>query len=171
MLKEYLLPILYSLPISETTANTVYGYLVTVILALLPISEARGAIIYGLGTGLNPTLVFIIAVGINILPIPLIFWLLDRAHFSKLAYRLFGKKMYRLIEKNKKRLEIYQELALLLFVAIPAPFTGSYTAVFIASILKMNKKKSFLVISIGVLIAALIVFAGTTGSINLLNAP
>jgi uncharacterized membrane protein len=144
-------------------------YLIVLILGLLPISETRGAILYGLGMGLNIPLVFLIGVGANILTVPIIFWVLKKGGFLNLAKKLFGKRVYAKIEKDRKKFERWEELALLLFVAIPAPFTGSWTGALVAVLLNMNKKKAFLVIALGVLIAGITTLAIGMGLIQGIN--
>jgi len=144
-------------------------YLIVLILGLLPISETRGAILYGLGAGLNIPIIFLIGIGSNILTIPIIFWALKKGGFLKLAKRFFGKRVYSKIEKNREKLNKWEELALLLFVAIPAPFTGSWTGALIAVLLDMNKKKAFLVISLGVLVAGITTLAIGLGLIEGIN--
>ena len=129
-------------------------------MAAAPISEVRGAIIYGLGTGIDPSAVIVLSVLINILMIPILFWILRQAKFRKLADRLFGKKMQEKIEKNKDALNKYGIIGLLLFVAVPLPITGAWTGTFIAEILKLHRRKSFIVISAGVVIAAALVYLG-----------
>jgi uncharacterized membrane protein len=44
----------------------------------------------------------------------------------------------------------------LIFVAIPLPGTGGWTGALLASLLHLDRKKSFFVISLGVFIAGLI---------------
>ena len=144
-------------------------YLTLALMSMAPISEARGAIIYGLGLGMNTGLVLISAILLNILAIPIIWYFLNVSNFNKLAYRLFGKKMEQKIDKYRNKFEKYAEWALLIFVAVPLPVTGAWTGTFIAHILKLDFKKSFYVISLGVVIAALIVFFITTGTISLYN--
>ena len=146
-----------------------WKYLLLIALAALPISEVRGAIIYGLGTGIDPAAVFSLAVLINILMIPVLFWVLRQANFRKLADRLFGKKMQEKIEKNKDILNKYGIIGLLLFVAVPLPITGAWTGTFIAEILKLNRRKSFIVISIGVIIAAILIYLGFGGTMFLMS--
>ena len=46
--------------------------------------------------------------------------------------------------------------ALFLFVAIPIPGTGAWTGSLIASVLEMDKKKSFISILVGILMASII---------------
>jgi uncharacterized membrane protein len=131
-------------------------YIIVFILGMLPISEIRGAIIYGMGTNLNFPLVFLLGALGNIIIIPIIFFALEKLKLINLAKKLFGKKMYQKIEKNQKHIDKWGELALLIFVAIPAPVTGGWTGALIATLLKMDKKKSFIVITLGIIIAGLI---------------
>ncbi|MDE6767954.1 MAG: small multi-drug export protein, partial [Eubacterium sp.] len=55
------------------------------------------------------------------------------------------------------KIDKYAIWGLLLFVAIPHPGTGGWTGALLASLLHLDKKKSFGVISIGVFIAGLII--------------
>jgi len=144
-------------------------YLLVMMLAALPVSEVRGAIIYGLSSNLNLPVVFILSVLVNIGVIPVIFWFLQIAHFRSLADKLFGQKMSKAIEKNKHILNKYGILGLLIFVAVPLPVTGAWTGTFIAEILKMNRKSAFLVMSLGVLIAAFLVTLGFGGTMFLID--
>ena len=143
-------------------------YLVIAGLAAAPISEVRGAIPYGLSFGLNPYLVFSLAILANIIIVPFLFFILKQARFRELANKLFGKTMSEKINKHKKFLDTYGELALLAFVAIPLPITGAWTGTFISDALGMNKNKSVLVISFGVVIAGAITFLVANGLIKLL---
>ncbi len=142
-------------------------YLITAILAMAPISEARGAIIYGLSLNLNPGVILLLSIFFNCLSVPIIFWFLDKAHFRKIAYKLFGEHMSKKISKSSKKFELYEELALLVFVAVPLPVTGAWTGTLIAHILKLNQKKARLVIWLGVVIASLVVFLSANGLLQL----
>ena len=57
-------------------------------------------------------------------------------------------------------------LGLMLFVAIPFPGTGAWTGALIAALLQFDRKKSFVYIFIGVLIAASLVTLGVYGVIG-----
>ncbi len=59
--------------------------------------------------------------------------------------------------KKRDKIDKYGVWGLLLFVAIPIPGTGAWTGSLLASLLYLDKKKSFLVISVGVFIAGLII--------------
>jgi len=143
-------------------------YLIVFLLGGFPILEVRGAVIYGLSVGLKPYLVLFLGIAGNILIIPVIFYLFKRSHFRSLAMRLFGEGMRDRIDRHKARFEKWDELALLSFTALPLPITGGYTAAFLAELLDLNRKRAFLVISVGVIIAALIVFGGVNGLMYLL---
>ena len=59
--------------------------------------------------------------------------------------------------KKRDKIDKYGIWGLLLFVAIPLPGTGGWTGALLASLLHLDKKKSFGVIAIGVFIAGLII--------------
>jgi uncharacterized membrane protein len=65
--------------------------------------------------------------------------------------------------ERKKIVEKYGYLGLILFVAIPLPMTGAWTGGLVASFLGLNIPKSFLSISIGVIIAGIIVLLVSVG--------
>ena len=144
-------------------------YLIVFILGGFPIAEIRGAIVYGLAMNLNIYYVFALGAIGNIIAIPIIFFVLEKMKLIGLAKRLFGKKTYAQIDKHKDAIDKWGEFALLLFVAIPLPFTGGWTGAFAATLLKMDKKKSFLVITLGILIAGLITMAVAQGILAGLN--
>jgi uncharacterized membrane protein len=142
------------------------NYLIVFLLGGFPILEIRGAILYGLGMGLNPYYVLLVGALGNIIAIPIIFFALKKLNMLGLAKKLFGEKIFRKIEKNKKHLDKWGELALLLFVAIPAPMTGGWTAAFVATLLELDKKKSFVVITVGIFIAGIITLFVAQSAIN-----
>jgi uncharacterized membrane protein len=143
-------------------------YLILIILSMSPFSENRGAIIYGLATGISPWIFLPIVMIANILAIYPLFWFLRRKRIMGWANKLLGKRITKLIEDNRKRLELYEEVALLFFVAIPMLGTGAWTGSLVASVLKMKPRKAMLIISIGVLIAGMVVFLSAYGIIKLL---
>ena len=60
------------------------------------------------------------------------------------------------VEKNKGKIEKFGFWGLVLFVGIPLPGTGAWTGCLVASVLEMDKKKSFIAAMIGVLMASII---------------
>ena len=59
--------------------------------------------------------------------------------------------------KKRDKIDKYGIWGLLIFVAIPLPGTGAWTGSLLASLLNLDRKKSFGVISIGVFVAGLII--------------
>ena len=143
------------------TSHGIPNWLVVFIISVCPILECR----LGMFTAIvllrmNPFAGFIISFLGNILPIPfillLINWIFDVLKkvpgINKLVYWLEDKTL-----KKRDKIDKYGVWGLLIFVAIPLPGTGGWTGALLASLLHLDKKKSFFVISIGVFIAGLII--------------
>jgi len=54
-------------------------------------------------------------------------------------------------------------LALLIFVSIPAPVTGAFTAIALADLLKLKRRKSMFVIGLGVFFSCSITYLTLLG--------
>jgi len=138
-------------------------YLKVFIMSGVPVIEGRGAITYAFLSGLNINLSFFIALIGNLIIIPITFWLLRETNFSNIVYSVFGKKFERKITKHSKKFQKYEELALLIFVSIPAPATGAFTAIALADLLKLKRRKSMFVIGLGVLFSCSITYLTLLG--------
>ena len=121
--------------------------LLVFIISLLPILELRGGLLAAALLGLDPLPSYIISIVGNLLPIPFI---------------LLDKK----VEKRKGQIEKFGYLGLVLFVGIPLPGTGAWTGSLIASVLEMDKKKSFLAILVGVIMASIIMMIISFGLVS-----
>lgn len=129
------------------------------IISLMPILELRGGLLAASLIGLDPIPSYIISIIGNILPIPFILWFMgsilkwmhDKKHLDKFATWLDKK-----VEKNRSKIENVGFWGLVLFVGIPLPGTGAWTGCLIASVLQMDKKKSFLAATLGVIMASII---------------
>ena len=129
------------------------------IISLLPILELRGGLLAASLLGLDALPSYIITIVGNLLPIPFILlfinkildWMRNSKHFSKIANWLDSK-----VEKHKSSIEKYGFWGLVLFVGVPLPGTGAWTGSLIASVLGMDRKKSFLAIILGVIMASII---------------
>jgi uncharacterized membrane protein len=144
-------------------------YLITFVLSGLPISEVRGGVIFGVAAGLNPWAVLLLSLIGNILSVPVVFWVLRQAHFREWIFKIFHKSAASHIDKHKDKFELYKELALFAFVAVPLPLTGSYTGILISEVLGWDWKKSLIAIAAGIIVAGTIVFLGAEGIIKLIN--
>ena len=136
--------------------------LISMLLSILPISELRGGIIYAIGLGVNPVLAFFADTSANALVVFLIFFFLDNLHKHFLKLKLYENIFNRYIDKMRLKIEdkigTKKEFwALLLFVAIPSPFTGAYTGSVLAWLFGVKRKKAYLAIILGVVIAGIIV--------------
>jgi uncharacterized membrane protein len=98
----------------------------TLLTAVLPISELRGGIPLGISLGLDPWFTFSIAVIANALIFFPIFFAL-RLFYDKLLSRipLFNKYLDNLRKRGKPKVEKYGFWGLALFVAVPLPLIGS----------------------------------------------
>lgn len=133
--------------------------LVVFIISLMPILELRGGLIAAalLDLGMVPS--YIISILGNIIPVPFILWFMssilkwmrESKHFKKIANWLDKK-----VKKHKGQIEKYGFLGLVLFVGIPLPGTGAWTGCLIASVLEMDRKKSFIAAALGIFIASII---------------
>ena len=143
----------------------------TIILSMLPISELRGGIPYAILNGINPITAFLVAVLANILIIPIIFFFLDNIHDFLLKIKLYEKTfnfyISRKVEKVKRKYESLELVVLFLFVAIPFPGTGAYTGVLLSWFFKLDRKKSFAIIALGVITAGIITTVLTLTGISL----
>lgn len=119
------------------------------LLAMTPIGELRVAIPLGLTKNLPIFWVYLIAVIGNLIPV--IFILLLAKHFCPkwLCCKIAKKHNHKFIK--------WGDLALISFVAIPLPLTGAWTGALAASVFGIKFWKAFGLISIGILIAGIIV--------------
>ena len=150
-------------------------YIYVLLISMVPLIELRGAIPYAVGIGLPLSTSFIIAIIGNMLPVPIIYLfarkVLEWGKDKKLIGKFFtfclvkGEKSGKKIEK-KAGASIY--IALLLFVGIPFPGTGAWTGTLAASILKLDFKKSILAVTLGVLLAGIIMMIFSYGLFEVL---
>ena len=139
------------------------------LISLLPVIELRGSIPVGYYQGLPWYTHMITSIIGNLLPVPFILLFVVKVfEFMKKRNIMVG-----FIEKIEKRAMSRSDsiankefIGLMLFVAIPLPGTGAWTGALIAALLQFNRKKSFMYICIGVLIAASLVTLGVYGVIG-----
>lgn len=136
------------------------GYIHIMIMSMMPIVELRGAIPLGIALGLNPIGVYISSVvGSTLVSIPLILTFRHIINFLR-TKKIFEKlvlKIDRKIDSAMKKLKNVSILGIILFVGIPLPTTGTWTASAIASILKIRIKNAFLGVLLGNMMAGIII--------------
>jgi uncharacterized membrane protein len=145
-------------------------WLSTIAIAMLPIVELRGALpaavkVFGLSWGLS----FVLSIIGNLIPVPFLlrfFPAVEKFLRRWKPFELFFNWLFkRTRKKGEKKVKLWGEMGLILFVAIPLPVTGAWTGTLVSYLLDLNRFKSFIAITIGVLIAGLIVTVITYSSI------
>lgn len=143
--------------------------LVVFVISLMPILELRGGLIAAALLGLKPIESYVIAIIGNIIPVPFILWfitkILDWMRKNKKLNKV-AKWLDKKVAKHKGQIEKYGFLGLILFVGIPLPGTGAWTGCLIASVLEMDRKKSFFATLVGILIASIIMMILSFGIIK-----
>ena len=147
--------------------------LITFLMAMVPVVELRGAIPYGVVAGLSVPEAFILAVLGNLAPIPFLVvftrkvfeWLRTKSEWlDRLVRRLEAKA-----DKNKELVQKYEFFGLMLLVAIPLPGTGAWTGALVAAMMNMRLKRAMPAITVGVIVAGIIVTTLTYGAGALLE--
>lgn len=138
--------------------DAIYALLLT----LVPWIELRGSIPLGLAAGLDPLLVLVAAILLNIaLFFPL--WIALGLLYERTAHWRIVRWVTRHALKRRADVERWGIPGLAIFVAIPLPFTGVWTATILAWLLRMPARPAFAAIALGVVGAAAIVFAASMG--------
>lgn len=144
------------------------NYLVVFFISMVPLIELRGAIPYAVANNMPLLQSYIIAIIGNMLPMPIIFFFARRVLEWGKDKPVIGGFFTFCLEKGHKGGEKLKEkagnglyVALLLFVGIPVPGTGAWTGTLAASILDMDFKKSVKATMAGVVLAGVIMGAGT----------
>lgn len=130
------------------------------ILSMVPITELRGAIPIGIANGLNTWGVYVSSVlGSTLVAIPLILFYRHVVKFlrDKMIFVNLLNKVDVKIETSMKKMKAASLLGIIVFVGIPLPTTGTWTAAAIASILRMRVVEAFCGVFIGNCIAGIIV--------------
>jgi len=137
---------------------------------LMPTLEQIGGISLGLSLGLDPATVLVVSLLVNCsLFFPIYFGLdfFDRVLLSRIG--LFEKYLERVRKKGKPYIDKYGIFGLTLFIALPTPLTGTYTASILSWFLDLDWKRSFIAIAIGSTIGAMVIFFGYIGIFNFLK--
>ena len=140
------------------------NYIITFLIAMVPLVELRGAVPYGIATGIPLWQSLLIGVIGNMLPVPIIFffarrvleWGADKPFTGKFFTWCLkkGHSGGQKLEKTAGERGLF--IALLFFVGIPLPGTGAWTGTLAASMLDWNFKRSVVAVMLGVILAGLI---------------
>ncbi len=139
-------------------------YLIAFFVSMVPLIELRGGVPYAVLMGLDYwTALVVCAIG-NMLPVPIIYFFARKVLLWGCDKKYIGKFFTYCIEKGERGGQKLKAkagrgglfIALMLFVGIPLPGTGAWTGTLAASFLNMGIKSTSLAVSLGVVIAGII---------------
>lgn len=144
-------------------------YILVFFVSMVPIVELRGAIPIAESLRLNIFLYYPIAILGNMLPVPIIYLFARKVLEWGKDKKIIGKFFTWCLEKGEKGGEKLKQTAgnsgifwaLLIFVGIPLPGTGAWTGTLASSFLKIDFKTSVLAITLGVVLAGIIMSLGS----------
>lgn len=153
------------MPAESLASLDLPAVLVVLVIAASPISELRGAIPVAIaGFHFAWYQALLLAYLGNLLPVPFILLLLNRATRLLRRVALLDRFLTWLFERTQRRtrlIERYERIGLALFVAIPLPVTGAWTGSLAAVLLGLESRRALISIMAGVLVAGLIVTGAT----------
>ena len=144
-------------------------YLLIFFISMVPLVELRGAIPTAVTMDLDYLTSMVVCCVGNMLPVPIIYlfarqvlhWGADKPYIGPF-FRFCLDKGQRGGEKLRAKAGrggLF--LALMLFVGIPLPGTGAWTGTLAASFLNMGIKSTVAAVSLGVILAAIIMVVGS----------
>ena len=144
-------------------------FLLIFFISMVPLIELRGAIPTAVTMDLDYLTSMVVCCVGNMLPVPIIYlfarqvllWGADKPYIGRF-FRFCLDKGQRGGEKLRSKAGrggLF--LALLLFVGIPLPGTGAWTGTLAASFLNMGIKSTVASVSLGVILAAVIMVVGS----------
>ena len=144
---------------------------------MVPLIELRGGVPIALGMGLDYLPAVIVCVVGNMLPVPFIYFFARKVLLWGADKKYIGKFFRFCLEKGERggqklvatagRGGLF--VALMLFVGIPLPGTGAWTGTLAASFLNMGIKSTAISVSLGVIIAAIIMSLASTGVFSIIG--
>ena len=156
----------------------IWKYIAAFLIAMVPIIELRGAIPFATAWGIDPWVALLICTVGNMIPVPIIYFFARKVLLWGKDKRFIGKIFRFFLEKGEKAGQKLASKAgrgglfvsLMLFVAIPIPGTGAWTGTLGASFLNMGFKSTVASVSLGVLIAGIIMAVTSMGALTVLSS-
>ena len=152
-------------------------YLLCFLVSMVPLIELRGGVPIAVSMGLDYWKALIVCVVGNMLPVPIIYFFARKVLEWGKDKKYIGKFFTYCIEKGHNggqklvaktgRGGLF--VALLLFVGIPLPGTGAWTGTLAASFLDMGFKSTVAAVSLGVIMAGIIMGTASTGVFSIIG--
>ena len=152
-------------------------YLLAFLVSMVPLIELRGGVPIAVGMGLPYFKALIICVIGNMLPVPIIYFFARKVLLWGADKKYIGKFFRFCLDKGEKGGQKLVKaagrgglfVALLLFVGIPLPGTGAWTGTLAASFLNMGIKSTALSVSLGVIMAGIIMGLVSIGAFSIIG--
>ena len=153
------------------------NYLLIFLVSMVPLIELRGAMVMAVGMDLNYLTSLVVCVIGNMLPVPIIYFFARKVLLWGADKKYIGKFFRFCLEKGEKGGQRLVKaagrgglfVALLLFVGIPLPGTGAWTGTLAASFLNMGIKSTALSVSLGVIMAGIIMGLVSIGAFSIIG--
>ena len=144
-------------------------YLMIFFVSMVPLIELRGSMVMAVGMDLDYMTALIVSVIGNMLPVPFIYFFARKVLTWGADKKYIGKFFRYCLEKGERGGQKLTAkagrgglfVALMLFVGVPVPGTGAWTGTLAASFLNMGFKTTVGAVSLGVVIAGIIMMLGS----------
>ena len=152
-------------------------YLIIFLVSMVPVVELRGAMPLAVGMGLPYIPALMVCVLGNMLPVPFIYFFARKVLLWGAHRKYIGKTFRFFLEKGESAGQKLVAktgrgglfVALLLFVGIPLPGTGAWTGTLAASFLNMGIRSTAAAVSLGVVMAGMIMGTLSTGVFSIIG--
>ena len=151
-----------------------HQYLTVFFISMLPLAELRVAVPVAVGMGLPFFPALLTCVLGNMLPVPFIYffarkilnWGQNKRYIGRICRWLLvkGERAGQKLVRKTGRGGLFA--ALMLFVGVPSPGTGAWTGTLGASFLDMGIKTTALSVSLGVVLAGVIMALASSGLLS-----
>ena len=139
-------------------------YLLSMLISMVPLIELRGGVPVAMGMGMGALEAIVVCSIGNMLPVPVIYLFARKVLTWGSTKPYIGGLFTKILDKGARAGEKLVEtasrqgmfIALMLFVGVPLPGTGAWTGTLAASLLNMGWKSTTGSVSLGVLIAGVI---------------
>lgn len=145
-------------------------YIAAFFISMVPLIELRLGVPYAIGMGIDYFPALILCVIGNMVPVPFIYFFARKVLIWGAEKKYIGKFFRFCLEKGERAGQKLVRtagrgglfVALLVFVGIPLPGTGAWTGALGASFLNMGFKSTVLAVSLGVVLAGVIMATAST---------
>ena len=152
-------------------------YLLIFFVSMVPLIELRGSMVMAVGMDLDYLTALAVSVIGNMLPVPIIYFFARKVLLWGADKKYIGKFFRYCLEKGERGGRKLVEktgrgglfVALMLFVGIPVPGTGAWTGTLAGRFLNMGIKSTALSVSLGGIIAGIIMLVGSHTALHVLG--